>query len=120
MKYLVALSLFVVALACTPPPTLPPAAMPLFTADQAALRLGELGDAAIALNQSGVLADVPAVRIAKFVQVGVDACSASPDGWAAAVKVLWTALKQDLGPTIAAQLGKAWTTLDQYLGGVTP
>jgi hypothetical protein len=71
-----------------------------YTADQIAIRIGELQNAAIQANASNGLS-TDTTRI--IVQFSVDAnrvLAATPSGWQATVAQLWTATKNRLGPGI--------------------
>lgn len=117
MKFAIASLFMMLALACAPP-NLPPASAAIATADAVVLRLGELGDTAIALNHGKALGDTPELAIVHFVQDGVRSAKAGAAGWQDLLKVAWAQIVKLYGPGFSAIFGVVWDRVNGLLGGV--
>lgn len=105
------------SLGCAPRnPALTPHGQALVDADSVVLRLGELGDTAIAANQAGAIPRDVAVKVAKFTRSAVLVVKEAPDGWQAAVRALWAALRLELDESVKLRLGVAWKAAEALLG----
>jgi len=102
------------------PPNLTPEAQAAFKADQVLVRVGELQDAAIALNKTTppALSDRDAVMVVRFTTLAMKTIHDVPSGWKVTVVNAYTTLKQNLPPASKTQLAAVFDTIDLLLASV--
>lgn len=122
MKRLLAPMILVVALAgsaCTPPPTIvTPQGKVAYTADQVAVRVNELQNAAIQANTQGGL-DIATTRlIVKFCVAADQTLQTTPSGWQATLKASFAAFSKTLPATMNPNVQLLVTSLGTIINAL--
>ena len=107
--------------ACHAPVTVTtPAGQTAYTADQIAIRVGELQNAAIQAEATGSLPTAQARIIVTYCVQASQVLQATPAGWAQTVAAAWTEARKQIpinNPLIAAAVSGMDVALAAYLGG---
>jgi len=118
---LVAVVLALVACAGNQTANLSPAGHVAYTADQIAVRVNELQNAAIQAEASGALSTDTTRQIVQFALAANNTLATTPEGWPATITSAWISLKQVLppitNPAVAAALSAVDVVLAVYMGG---
>lgn len=119
-KFIIALTLtcsLAGTAACAPkPPVLTPAGQAAYTADQVAVRVNELMNAAIASEAKGLLPRNTTRTIVQFCTSADTTLAQAPSGWAATLRTAWTATKANLPPIQNTAIIAAMGAVDVVLG----
>jgi hypothetical protein len=102
------------------PPNLTPVGLHSYTADQVAVRVAEVQNAAIAAEASGALPTATTRIIVQFAVVAADTLKAVPNGWPQTIATAWTAAKQQIGPMTNPLVATAMGALDVVIAGIQP
>lgn len=113
---------FVAAPGCASkaPPNLTPVGLHAYTADQVAVRVAELQNAAIAAEASGAMPTATARIIVQFAVGAAVTLKAVPTGWPQTLATAWAATKAQIGPITSPLLATAAGALDVVIAGVQP
>jgi hypothetical protein len=108
--------------ACAPKtaPNLTPMGLHAYTADQVAVRVGEVQNAAIAAEASGGLPTATTRVIVQFAVGAAPVLKAAPTGWPGTVLAAWTSAKMQIGPVTNPIVSAAMGALDVVIAGVQP
>lgn len=87
-----------------------------YSADQVALRVNELQNAAIAANAAGNLPTNTTRTIVQFCVTADQTLAATPTGWAASLSTAWAGVKAQLPPISNPAIVAAMGAVDVVLG----
>lgn len=103
---------------CAPVTVQTPAGRTAYTADQIALRVNELENAAIQANATGALPVATTRTLVEFAVSADQTLAATPTGWLATVTTAWNAAKAKIGAVSNPALVAAMGAVDAVLGGL--
>jgi hypothetical protein len=104
--------------ACPPRPVtiVTPQGQAAYTADQVAVRISELQNAAIAANASGNLPTGTTRTIVQFCVTAAPTLASVPAGWNATLQAAWAAAKAQIPPVTNPAIVAAMAAVDVVLG----
>ena len=116
------LLLILAVVACHAPVTITtPQGQIAYTADQIAVRVGELQNAAIQANATGGLSTANTRIVVEFATTVAPILKATPSGWQTTVATAWTQAKKQLAPVTNVAVVSAMSAVDlvlaAFLGG---
>lgn len=101
-------------------PNLTPVGQHAYTADQVAMRVAELQNAAIQAEATGGLPTATTRIIVQFAVTAAPTLRAVPNGWPQTVSAAWAATKMQLGPMTNPLVVAAMSALDVVIAGIQP
>lgn len=104
----------------TAAPNLTPVGQHAYTADQVAMRVAELQNAAIQAEATGGLPTATTRIIVQFAVTVAPTLRAVPAGWPQTVLAAWTAAKMQVGPLTNPLVVAAMSALDVVIAGIQP
>ncbi len=100
--------------------TLTPVGQHAYTADQVAMRVAELQNAAIQAEATGGLPTATTRIIVQFAVTAAPTLRAVPNGWPQTILSAWTAAKMQVGPLTNPLVVAAMSALDVVIAGIQP